>query len=150
MSVEASRVSTTIDAPPAKVWATLMTPAAFKQFFFGSDVATDWKVGSPITFSGEWKGKPYQDKGVVKTADVGKRLAFTHWSPLSGLEDTPENYHLVSFDLAPSGAGTAVVLTQVNQSDEEPLTAEHRAEYDKNWAMVLAGLKKATEASAGG
>lgn len=145
MSIEASRVQTTIDAPPAAVWNALVTPATFKQFFFGSDVDTDWKVGSPIRFRGEWKGKPYEDKGDVKAVDPQKRLAFTHWSPLSGMPDVPENYHIVSFDLRPAGEGTEVVLTQTNQSDTEPLTEKNRAEYDKNWTMVLAGLKKAAE-----
>lgn len=145
MSVEASRVHTTIDAPPAAVWKALTNLTTFKKFFFGSDVATDWKVGSPITFRGEWKGKPYEDKGVVKTVDEGKRLAFTHWSPLSGMEDKPENYHIVAFELKPAGSGTDVTLSQTNQNDAEPLTDKNRAEYDKNWTMVLDGLKKAVE-----
>jgi uncharacterized protein YndB with AHSA1/START domain len=145
MSVEASRVHTTINAPPATVWKALMTPASFKQFFYGSDVETDWRVGSPIRFRGEWNGKKYEDKGSVKTVDVNKRLAFTHWSPLSKMADVPENYHVVSFDLRPDGAGTYVELSQTNLSDTEPLTDENRAEYDKNWTMVLGGLKKAAE-----
>lgn len=143
MTVEASRVHTTISAPTAAVWKSLTNLTTFKKFFFGSDVATDWKVGSPITFRGEWKGKPYEDKGVVKTVDEGKRLAFTHWSPLSGMEDKPENYHIVAFDLKPAGRGTEVTLSQTNQNDDEPLTDRNRAEYDKNWTMVLDGLKKA-------
>ena len=145
MPVEASRVHTTISAQPAAVWKSLTNLATFKKFFFGSDVATDWKVGSPITFRGEWKGKPYEDKGVVKTVDADKRLAFTHWSPLSQLADVPENYHVVTFDLKPVGNGTDVTLSQLNQSDTEPLTDKHRAEYDKNWMMVLEGLKTAVE-----
>jgi uncharacterized protein YndB with AHSA1/START domain len=145
MAVEASRVHTTISASPAAVWKSLTNLATFKKFFFGSDVATDWKVGSPITFRGEWKGKPYEDKGVVKSVDNEKRLAFTHWSPLSGMEDKPENYHIVAFDLKPAGSGTEVTLSQTNQSDKEPLTDKNRAEYDKNWTMVLDGLKKAAE-----
>ncbi|MEO5816674.1 MAG: SRPBCC family protein [Gemmatimonadaceae bacterium] len=146
MSVEASRVHSTIDAPPAAVWTALTTPATFKKFFFGSDVDTDWKVGSPITFHGDFKGKKYEDKGVVKTVDEGKRMAFTHWSPLSGMDDKPENYHIVAFDLKPAGnGGTEVTLSQTNQNDAEPLTDKNRAEYDKNWTMVLDGLKKAVE-----
>ena len=145
MSVEASRVNNTINASPADVWKGLTNLATFKKFFFGSDVATDWKVGSPITFRGEWKGKPYEDKGVVKSVDEGKRLAFTHWSPLSGMADIPENYHIVAFDLKPAGSGTEVTLSQTNQNDAEPLTGANRADYDKNWTMVLDGLKKAAE-----
>jgi len=148
MAVQASQVRTTVKAPPSAVWKALTTPSTLKQFFFGSDISTDWQVGSPIRFKGNWKGKPYEDKGNIQTFDRDKRLAFTHWTPLSGMEDRPENYHLVSFDLRPANGGTEVVLTQTNQNDAEPLTPENRQEYAKNWTMVLEGLKKAAEGAA--
>ena len=147
MAVQASQVRTTVKAAPSAVWKALTTPSTLKQFFFGSDVSTDWRVGSPISFSGTWKGKAYEDKGNIETFERDRRLAFTHWSPLSGMEDTPENYHVVSFDLQPANGSTEVVLTQTNQNDSEPLTPENRQEYAKNWKMVLEGLKKAAEAA---
>jgi uncharacterized protein YndB with AHSA1/START domain len=145
MATKASQVQTTIKASPAAVWKALTTASSLKQFFFGSDVSTDWTVGSPIRFRGNFKGKAYEDKGEIQTFDIGRRLAFTHWSPLSGIADKPENYHVVSFDLEPTSGGTQVVLTQTNLNDAEPLTAENRAEYAKNWTMVLDGLKKTVE-----
>jgi uncharacterized protein YndB with AHSA1/START domain len=145
MAVQASQVKTTVNAPPAAVWKALTSASSLKQFFFGSDIVTDWRIGSPIRFRGNWKGNPYEDKGTIQSFDVDRRLAFTHWSPLSKLEDKPENYHIVSFDLRPVNGGTEVVLTQTNQSDSEPLTPENRQEYAKNWAMVLDGLKKTVE-----
>jgi uncharacterized protein YndB with AHSA1/START domain len=145
MAIQASQVKTTVNAPPAAVWKALTTTSTLKQFFFGSDISTDWRVGSPIRFRGAWKGKPYEDKGKIQVFDADKRLAFTHWSPLSGMEDKPENYHIVTFDLRPTGSGTEVVLTQTNQNDAEALTPETRKEYTKNWTMVLDGLKKTVE-----
>ncbi len=147
MAIQASQVKTTLNAPPAAVWKALTNTSTLKQFFFGSDITTDWRLGSPIRFKGAWKGKPYEDKGNIQAFDAGKRLAFTHWSPLSGMDDKPENYHIVTFDLRPTGNSTEVVLTQTNQNDAESLTAENRKEYAKNWTMVLDGLKKAVEGS---
>ncbi len=63
------------------------------------------------------------------------------------MEDRPENYHIVTFDIRPTGDGTEVVLTQTNQSDAEPLTEENRKEYATNWTMVLDGLKTTVEAA---
>jgi uncharacterized protein YndB with AHSA1/START domain len=145
MAVQASQVRTTINALPTAVWKALTTPRTLKQFFFGSDIETNWSVGSPIRFRGKWNGTTYEDKGTIQSFDVERRLAFTHWSPLSKLEDKPENYHIVSFDLRPVNGGTEVVLTQMNQSDTEPLTPENRKEYAKNWTMLLDGLKKVVE-----
>lgn len=145
MATEASRVSTVVQASAAAVWQALTTASKLKQFFFGSDVITDWHEGSPIRFRGEWKGKPYEDKGVLETVQPERRLAFTHWSPLSGMADAQENYHVVSFDLAPHGGETGVTLTQTNRNDAEPLTDKTRAELVKNWTMVLDGLRKTAE-----
>jgi uncharacterized protein YndB with AHSA1/START domain len=145
MATQASQVKTTVNAPATAVWKALTTASTLKQFFFGSDIVTDWSVGSPVRFRGNWKGRPYEDKGTIQSFEVGRRLAFTHWSPLSGMEDKPENYHIVSFDLRPANNGTEVVLTQTNQNDAEPLTPENRQEYAKNWTMVLEGLKKTVE-----
>ena len=35
------------------IWTALTTPSTLKQFFFGADVVTDWKAGSPIRMKGE-------------------------------------------------------------------------------------------------
>ena len=52
----------TIDAPRAKVWDALTNPAKVKQYMHGTNLSTDWKVGSPIAWKGEWKGQSYVDK----------------------------------------------------------------------------------------
>ena len=132
-------VSIDIDAPASKVWAALTMPDLIKRYMMGATVETDWKAGHPITWNGEMKGKPYQDKGVIKSIAPERQLAVTHWSPLAGLPDTPENYHTVTYDLAPHGAGTRVTLTQEN------LTGVSADQSRKNWQPVLDGLKKVVE-----
>ena len=58
-----ARVERVIHASAAKIWMALTTPASLKQFFFGADVVTDWKVGSPVRMKGEFKGKTYEGQG---------------------------------------------------------------------------------------
>jgi uncharacterized protein YndB with AHSA1/START domain len=144
MAIQAAQVSTEMNASPDVVWAALTTPTVLGNAFFGSQVQTSWKVGSPIHFRGEWKGKAFEDKGEVKAFSPSKQLRFTHWSALSGVPDSPENYHVVSFDLAPSGKGTQVTLTQENE-DGKPVATNVRQELTKNWTAILDGLKKAVE-----
>ena len=141
-----TKVSTTIDAPPREVWDALTTPDIIKSYFFGSDVESDWEVGSPITFRGEYQGKKYEDKGVIQAAVPGKRLAYSHWSPLSGVPDRPENYNLVTFDLSDTDDGTKVTLSQAKLSGAPKQSdLDRKDEFEKNWKMVLSGLKKAVE-----
>jgi uncharacterized protein YndB with AHSA1/START domain len=133
----------TIKASRQRVWEALTTPRLIKQYFFGSDVASDWKAGSPITYRGQWQGKPYEDKGEVLQVLPGRLLVTTHWSPLSGTPDAPENYHTVSYDLAGEGEGTTVRLRQDNNASEEELMHS-----EQNWKMVLEGLKALLEGPA--
>lgn len=135
-----ARSSTTIAAPAEKVWNALVTPATIKQYMFGTTVTSDWKEGSSITWKGEWKGKAYEDKGVIRQFRPGRALQYTHFSPLGGLPDKPENYHTVTVQLSPEGNQTRVSLTQDNNPTEEA-----RAHSEKNWGMMLDGLKKLLE-----
>jgi uncharacterized protein YndB with AHSA1/START domain len=135
-----ARSSITIETPPAKVWQALVTPAAIKQYMFGTNVTSDWKEGSPITWKGEWQGKAYEDKGVIRQFKANQALQYTHFSPLAGLPDKPENYHTVSIQLSPDGDRTRVSLTQDNNPTEEA-----RSHSEKNWKMMLEGLKKFVE-----
>lgn len=135
-----AKSTVTINAPKAKVWAALVTPAAIKQYMFGADVRSDWKQGAPITWTGEWQGKPYQDKGVIKQIQRERVLQYTHFSPLSGQPDRPENYHTVTIELSDGNAQTMVVLTQDNNPTEEA-----RAHSEKNWNVMLGGLKQFVE-----
>src|SRR5918996_3425624 len=80
--------SITIDAPIARVWEALTTPALIKRWFFGVDTETDWSEGSPIVHRGEYQGKPYQDKGTIVKVEPERRLVHTHWSSVSGLPDS--------------------------------------------------------------
>ncbi|MEP6938390.1 MAG: SRPBCC domain-containing protein, partial [Rudaea sp.] len=132
-----------INAPPAAVWDALTTPAAIKQYMFGADVKSQWKVGSDITWSGEMKGKPYQDKGKILAFERGHKLAYSHFSPLAGKPDKPENYHNVAIRLEDADGSTQVSLTQDNNADAQSKTAS-----EKNWKAMLSGLKDYVEGHA--
>ena len=70
--------SVTIDAPRAKVWDALTNPEKVKGYMHGTNLSTDWKVGSPISWKGDWKGKSYEDKGKVLEVVPEKLLKNTH------------------------------------------------------------------------
>jgi uncharacterized protein YndB with AHSA1/START domain len=135
-----SKASVTIDAPASKVWDALTNPALIKQYLFRTQVTSDWKVGSSITYQGVWEGKPYEDKGRILQIEPEKHMVSTFWSALAGLPDVPENYKTIRYELSPAGAGTRLTLTQDNNASQEE--ADHST---KNWQMVLDGLKKLLE-----
>ena len=135
-----AKASTTIQAPVAKVWDALVTPATIKQYMFGTTVASEFKKGSPITWKGEWQGRKYEDKGVILDLQPQRKLAYSHFSPLSGLPEKPENFHNITIELVDKGKQTLVSLSQDNNTNEK-----ERDHSQKNWEMMLSGLKKVLE-----
>jgi uncharacterized protein YndB with AHSA1/START domain len=147
MNETTAQVSKWLHVRPGAVWEALQSPAKLKQFFFGAEVLSDWKVGSPITMKGQFQGKPYEDKGTILTVEPERTLRFSHFSPLTGAPDAPENYHVVTFALQPARDGTEVTLTQANLTGGVRVgDVEHRADFEKNWASLLDGLAKVVEA----
>jgi uncharacterized protein YndB with AHSA1/START domain len=130
----------TIQASRAKVWDALTKPDLIKQYLFGTSVTTDWQVGSPIIYQGQWEGKTYQDKGTVLQFEPGKLLVSTYWSSMAGLPDLAENYKTVRYELSAVGDGTRLTVTQDNNA-----TPEEAGHSGENWKMVLEGIKKLLE-----
>jgi len=135
-----AKASTTINAPASKVWAALTNPEMIKQYLFGTEAKSDWKVGSPITYTGVWQGKAYKDKGMILEIVPEKLMVYTYWSSMSGTSDSPENYQKLTNELVEADGKTMLTITQENAKDQN--SADHSGE---NWKMVLAKLKEVVE-----
>ena len=133
-------VSTHIAAPPDKVWAAKTNPQS--PMFMGATMETDWEPGSKYTLRGEWNGTAFTDYGEIESAVPGKELSFTHWSKTP---ETPQSYNAVRYQLRPDGDGTRVTLAQFARGEPQSFDDKTKAEFKKNWTMMLEGLKKAAE-----
>lgn len=139
MTMRTATAQVQISASPARVWEALTEPAQIKAYFFGADVDTSWEPGSPIVWRGEYDGQSYEDKGEVLDVEPEKRLTVTHFSPLTGKPDLPENYHRVRWDLHDEGERTDVAVEQSLAEGETPEAAQ------ENWTNVLRQLKEHVE-----
>lgn len=132
--------SISVDATPKQVWKALITPKLVKIYLMGTDVSSDWKQGSTITYTGEYEGKKYHDKGIIKKIEPEKVFQSTYWSSMSGKEDKPENYYIVTYKITKKDDKTFITLSQDNISTEKE--KQHLTE---NWKMVLKKLKEVVE-----
>ena len=146
MSDITARASTRIDAPRQEVWRALTDPTIISEYYLGATVSTDWQVGSPITWSGEWNGTAYTDKGEILAVEPGRLLSYSHWSPTSGTEDLPQHYHVVTITLSDAGDETEVELEQSKvQGKTSEADRRHRKDHESNWSTMLDGLKRSVE-----
>ena len=130
-----------INASPDAVWQALTDPEMVRQYMHGTNMETDLQVGSSITWKGEWQGRTYEDKGSVLEVKPIQLLKVTHWSPMTGTEDTPDNYHTVTYELSGQEGTTLLTVKQDNNASQEE--ADKMAE--NNWGPVLQGLKASVE-----
>ena len=132
-----TKESVIIDAPLERVWEALTTSELIKEWFFGVDTETDWKVGSPIVHRGEYQGRPYEDKGQILAIEPPRLLVHSHWSPVSRLPDDPENYQWVTWELAERDGKTELTISEMNLPSEEA-----KATSEESWRVVLENLKR--------
>lgn len=133
-------VSIEINTPISKVWEALVTPAIIKEYMFGTQTTSDWKVGSKITYSGNWEGKVYEDGGIITEFVENKVFESTYFSSMSGEDNIPDNYSLVRYELSENENVTILKVIQDNIKDDT------RAEHSKsNWNYVLKLLKDIVE-----
>lgn len=123
-----------VRAPIADVWAALTDTERLGRVMFGSTVETDWVVGSPIVYRGEWEGAPFEDRGVVLEVTEPTVLRVSHEAP--GSDET----HEVRYELRALGPATHVTLTQDGNASVE--AAEHAA---ANWQAMLESLQREVE-----
>lgn len=135
-----ARQQIVVNAPREKVWEALTNPDLVAQWLFGTRVESDWKLGSPILWRGEYQGRSYEDKGKVLEIEQGKKLVTTYWSSLSGQPDRPEHYKTVRYELSDVEGGTKLTVTQDNNRNRE----ETRHSED-NWRTAFKQMKAALE-----
>jgi uncharacterized protein YndB with AHSA1/START domain len=134
------KVSLDIKAPISRVWDALINPEKIKKYLFGTNTTSDWKVGSSITFTGEWEGKAYEDKGTILQIEKEKIFKYNYWSNFSGDPEIPENYQDITYALHEKGGITTFTVTQENCKSEE--IRDHSV---KNWTSVMQCMKDLLE-----
>lgn len=135
-----AKVQRTIHAPIHKVWEGLTLPELVKQYFFGTQMDTNWVPGTPIFFRGEWAGTPYEDKGTVLKYEPQEMLQYDYLSSFSNLEDRPENYQTIIYRVKSKGNSTVLSISQRNID-----TLEKKVHAVGSWTLLANSLKKLLE-----
>ncbi len=117
-----------IDTGIDKVWNGLTRPEIIREYLFGTETLTDWKVGSDIIFQGEYQGQKYRDKGIVTEFVPQKKISYRYWSAFSGTEDKPKNYSLVTYLIENAGENKTSLTWIMEGFASEKLMSIHHPE----------------------
>lgn len=129
-----------LKASKEDVWDALTNPDIIKQYMFGANAISDWKLGSELIFEGEYQGQHYRDKGHIMKISPEKILQYNYWSGFSGLPDKPENYMIITFEIEDAEGDTLLKLTQSQFNNKTQY--EHS---DKGWDSCFAIIKDILE-----
>lgn len=137
----ATNVSTIVlNAPVEKAWNALTTPELVKQWQYGSDLITDWKIGNEIRFRNEWEGQVFEQWGTILEVVPNQKIKYTLFFPRPGLEDKPENYFIMSYILSEENQKTKL---EIIQEDNRPGAIQEKPQGEEN--PILQGLKALIE-----
>lgn len=140
--------SIVINASMAKVWDALVNPEQTKKYMFGCETVSDWKVGSPLLWRGEYEGKEMVFvKGTIVDIKPGKFLAYTTIDPNSTIDDLSENYLTVTYDLTVENGQTLFTVTQGDYSTVAEGERRYAEAYNsgEGWNPILIQIKKLVE-----
>ena len=141
--------SITCNAPKAVVWDALTNPELTKIYMFGCEAISDWKPGSPLIWRMEWEGKEFiAVKGHIVRLEPETRLDYTVFDPQSTIEDIPENYLTVTYELTETDGKTQLVVTQGDYNTVAEGERRYQESYNggEGWNPILVQIKELVEA----
>lgn len=140
----------TINASAIKVWDALTNPEQTKKYMFGCETVSDWKVGSTLLWQAEYEGKNMVFvKGSILKMENGKHLSYSVFDPNNkSMEDIPENYLTVTYDLAEENGQTILTVTQGDFNTVADGERRYKEAYNNGdgWNPILIQIKELVEA----
>jgi len=129
-----------LKASTKKIWDVLTKPEFVKQWQYGSDLITDWKVNSEIRFRSEWEGQVFEQWGKILEVVPYKLIRYTLFAPRPDLEDKPENYFVMNYILAEE---KKCIRLDIIQEDNRPGAIQEEPQGEEN--PVLSTIKAIIE-----
>jgi len=128
-----------LNTKPSHVWDMLTNPDMTKKYMFNCEAHSTWKVGSDIKWKGNFQGYESGEKGTILEIVQNRCLKYSSIDPNFGIEDIPENYLHVTYDLEQKKEQTELSITIENfNSDLNRISA-----IAKGWdTMVIPGMEK--------
>ncbi len=140
--------SITVNAPKTAVWDALTNPEKTKIYMFGCEAISDWTPGNPLIWRMDYEGKEFiAVKGHIVRIEPETRLDYTVFDPQSTIEDIPENYLTVTYELTETDGKTQLVVTQGDYNTVAEGERRYQESYNggEGWNPILVQIKELVE-----
>lgn len=127
-----------IRTTPQKLWDAITKPEFTKQYFYGTSVKSDWKVGSPVVHAGD-NGRGVLEGNVLE-AEPPRRLVTTFHS-IHNEDQKKDRASRVTWLIEPRGETCKLTLVH---DDFDAETATYKS-VGTGWNPILSGLKTLLE-----
>jgi uncharacterized protein YndB with AHSA1/START domain len=128
---------TYIETTPEKLWEALTSSEFSKRYWFGTELKTDWKVGSPFALV---MNGTTTDTGEILEADRPRRLSYSFQHVLNE-EMRSERPTKVVFTIEPHGKFVKLTLTHEGFAEGSRLLDG----VSKGWPAIMSSLKSLLE-----
>jgi uncharacterized protein YndB with AHSA1/START domain len=128
---------TYIKTTPEKLWQALTSSEFSRRYWFGTELRSDFKVGSPFALVMDGK---VTDSGEILEADRPRRLSYTFKHELDD-EMRKEGATRVVFALEPHGELVKLTLTHERFAKDSKLLDG----ISRGWPAILSNLKSLLE-----
>lgn len=128
---------TYVETTPEKLWEALTSSEFSRQYWFGTELRSDWKIGS--RFALVMNGTPTGD-GEILEADQPRRLSYSFHHVLND-EMGNERPTKVVFVIEPHGKFVKLTLTHEGFAEGSKLLDG----ISKGWPAILSSLKSLLE-----
>ena len=130
-----------INTSKEKLWSILTESEFTKQYMFNCAVESNWEIGSPITWKGNYQGYDAFQKGEILAVKPFELIKYSTFDPNFGLEDIPQNYIHVSYLISENEG--SIQLTVMNETFDG--NDERMGHIKQGWEMVLPKIKEVAE-----
>lgn len=140
--------SITIEAPSSRVWDALINPEQTKKYMFGCETVSDWKIGSPLLWKGNYEGQDMVFvKGNILDFQPEKILSYTTIDPNNpAIADIPENYLTVTYTLEEKNGSTELTISQGDYSKVDDGEKRYADTVEGGgWTSILEAIKMLLE-----
>jgi uncharacterized protein YndB with AHSA1/START domain len=128
---------TYIETTPDKLWQALTESSFTRQYWWGTNLETDWKVGSPIALVSNGKTT---DTGKILAFDPPHMMSYTIHHELSDAS-RKEKPSRVTIKLQPAGKLVKLILTHEDFESSSVVLPG----ISSGWPAILASLKSLLE-----